>query len=149
MTGPLDAERLIALLGLQPHPEGGHYAETYRAPAEGRGAVTAIYFLLKAGERSHWHKVDAAEIWLWHGGAPLELLVCDDEADPEPRPHRLGMDIAAGERPQAVVPAGAWQAARGLDGWSLVSCTVAPAFEFAGFTMAPPGWEPGQALPPP
>ncbi|MCG5242129.1 cupin domain-containing protein [Azospirillum doebereinerae] len=141
MTGALDAERLIALLGLQPHPEGGHYVETYRAPAEGRGAVTAIYFLLKAGERSHWHRVDAVEVWLWHGGAPLELLIYD-EVEAETRTHRLGMDIAAGERPQAVVPVGAWQAARGLEGWSLVSCTVAPAFEFAGFTMAPSGWEP-------
>lgn len=140
----MTADDLIALLGLQPHPEGGFYAETYRAPSDGRGAVTAIYFLLKAGERSHWHSVDAVEIWLWHGGAPLELSVFD-ETDPGLRRHRLGMDLAGGERPQAVVPAGAWQSARSAGHWSLVSCTVAPAFEFAGFTMAPPGWEPPAA----
>ncbi len=140
----MTADALIARLGLQPHPEGGFYAETYRAPAEGRGAVTAIYFLLKAGERSHWHSVDAVEIWLWHGGAPLELSVFD-EAGPGLRLHRLGMDIAGGERPQAVVPVGAWQSARSAGDWSLVSCTVAPAFEFAGFVMAPPGWEPPTA----
>lgn len=143
------AERLIDLLGLQPHPEGGCYVETYRAPADGgRGAVTAIYFLLREGERSHWHTVDAVEIWLWHGGAPLELSVYEDGGAVERR--RLGMDIAGGERPQAVVPVGAWQAARSLadgpDGWSLVSCTVAPAFEFAGFRMAPDGWEPAEEL---
>ena len=141
----LSAERLIGLLGLQPHPEGGCYVETYRAPADGgRGAVTAIYFLLRAGERSHWHTVDAVEIWLWHGGAPLELSVYQEGGTVERC--RLGMDIAGGERPQAVVPVGAWQAARSLGEWSLVSCTVAPAFEFAGFRMAPEGWEP---LPPP
>ncbi|SMH59716.1 cupin domain-containing protein [Azospirillum agricola] len=144
MMDAFDADRLIALLGLQRHPEGGFYVETYRAPAEGRGAVTAIYFLLKAGERSHWHKVDAVEIWLWHGGAPLELSI-HDEAAPGTRVHRLGMDLAAGERPQAVVPVGAWQSARSLGDWSLVSCTVAPAFEFAGFTLAPPDWDPGPA----
>ncbi|PGH54009.1 cupin [Azospirillum palustre] len=139
------AERMIDLLGLQPHPEGGFYAETYRAPGDGgRGAVTAIYFLLKAGQRSHWHTVDAVEIWLWHGGAPLELSIYEDGGTVERL--RLGLDIAEGERLQAVVPVGSWQAARslaeGLDGWSLVSCTVAPAFEFAGFRMAPEGWEP-------
>ena len=146
--GTLTAERLIELLGLQPHPEGGCYVETYRAPADdGRGAVTAIYFLLRAGERSHWHTVDAVEIWLWHGGAPLELSVYQDGGSVERC--RLGMDIAGGGRPQAVVPVGAWQAARSLGDWSLVSCTVAPAFDFAGFRMAPEGWEPLGALPPP
>lgn len=145
----LSAERLIEMLELQPHPEGGFYAETYRAPGDGgRGAVTAIYFLLKAGQRSHWHTVDAVEIWLWHGGAPLELSVHQEGGTVER--HRLGMDIAGGERPQAVVPVGAWQAARSLadgpEGWSLVSCTVAPAFEFAGFRMAPEGWEPTEKL---
>lgn len=140
----LTAERLIDLLGLQPHPEGGCYVETYRAPADGgRGAVTAIYFLLRAGERSHWHTVDAVEIWLWHGGAPLELSVYEEGGAVERC--RLGMDIAGGERPQAIVPVGAWQAARSLGNWSLVSCTVAPAFEFAGFRMAPEGWEPPTA----
>ncbi|BAI72346.1 hypothetical protein AZL_017080 [Azospirillum sp. B510] len=139
----LSAERLIELLGLRPHPEGGLYAETYRAAGDGgRGAVTAIYFLLRAGERSHWHTVDAVEIWLWHGGAPLELSVHQEGGAVERL--RLGMDIAGGERPQAVVPVGAWQAARSLGDWSLVSCAVAPAFEFAGFRMAPEGWEPGE-----
>lgn len=105
--------------------------------------MTAIYFLLKAGERSHWHTVDAVEIWLWHGGAPLELSICEEGGDaPAVERHQLGMDLEAGERPQAVVPVGAWQSARSLGDWSLVSCTVAPAFEFAGFKMAPPGWEP-------
>ncbi|MDR6770909.1 cupin domain-containing protein [Azospirillum sp. BE72] len=142
MTGhAMTAERMIELLGLQPHPEGGCYAETYRAPADGRrGAVTAIYFLLRAGERSHWHTVDAVEIWLWHGGAPLELSVYEEGGAVERC--RLGMDIEGGERPQAVVQVGAWQAARSLGDWSLVSCTVAPAFEFTGFRMAPEGWEP-------
>ena len=142
--GALDADRLITLLGLQPHPEGGSFVETFRAPGRSpgeRGAVTAIYFLLKAGERSHWHTVDAVEMWFWHGGAPLELSVYDG-SQPAMQRHRLGMDLLAGERPQAVVPVGAWQSARSLGNWSLVSCTVAPAFEFAGFTMAPPGWEP-------
>ncbi len=144
---PLTAERLIALIGLQPHPEGGRFVETYRAPADtpdARGAVTAIYFLLKAGERSHWHTVDAVEIWLWHGGAPLELSVWEDggEGHRDVGRHRLGMDLEAGERPQAVVPVGAWQSARSLGDWTLVSCTVAPAFAFAGFRMAPAGWEP-------
>ncbi|PWC36320.1 cupin domain-containing protein [Azospirillum sp. TSO35-2] len=141
----LTAERLIELLGLKPHPEGGCYVETYRAPADaagGRGAVTAIYFLLREGERSHWHTVDAVEIWLWHGGAPLELSVYDERGGACVERHRLGLDLVGGERPQAVVPVGAWQAARSLGGWSLVSCTVAPAFDFAGFRMAPPGWEP-------
>nr|WP_209980234.1 cupin domain-containing protein [Azospirillum picis] len=144
MSGPhsLNAERLIGLLGLRPHPEGGCYVETYRAPADGRGAVTAIYFLLRTGEQSRWHTVDAVEIWLWHGGAPLELSVYDEAAGDGIERHRLGLDIEGGERPQAVVPVGAWQSARSLGDWSLVSCTVAPAFEFAGFRMAPEGWEP-------
>ncbi len=151
MTSTLTPERLIAMLGLQPHPEGGCYVETHRASAaEGeRGSVTAIYFLLTAGERSHWHRVDAVEIWLWHGGAPLELSIHDDSAPANgetaagtTQRHRLGMDLESGERPQAVVPVGAWQSARSLGDWSLVSCTVAPAFEFRGFTLAPPGWEP-------
>ena len=149
MTEPTTADQLIALLGLRPHPEGGCYVETYRAPTDppgGRGSVTAIYFLLTAGERSHWHRVDAVEIWLWHGGAPLELSIHDETAQtPTTQRCRLGMDLQNGERPQAVVPVGAWQSARSLGAWSLVSCTVAPAFDFAGFTLAPPGWEPPDA----
>lgn len=131
-------EAIIAALGLQPHPEGGHYRETWRdAPADGsRGAGTAILFLLRAGERSHWHRVDAAEFWLWHAGAPLALRRA-------PGPDlRLGPNLAAGEALQGLVPAHAWQAAEPQGGWTLVTCTVAPAFTFAGFELAPPGWSP-------
>jgi predicted cupin superfamily sugar epimerase len=138
----MSAEDIIRLLDLKPHPEGGHYAETWRAPAPdgGRAAGTAIYFLLKAGERSHWHRVDAAEAWHWYGGAPLCL---DISADGETTSEQiLGLDLAAGQRPQAVVPAHQWQAARSLGAWSLVGCTVSPAFEFAGFEMAPSDWRP-------
>lgn len=136
------ADAVIQALGLAPHPEGGHYRETWRdAPPDGsRGAATAILFLLRAGERSHWHRVDAAELWLWHAGAPLDLRRA-------PGPDLLlGPDLAAGQTLQGVVPAHAWQAAAPRpapgQGWTLVSCTVAPAFQFAGFTLAPPGWEP-------
>jgi len=139
----MNADDIIRRLGLKPHPEGGHYAETWRAPApEGqRSAGTAIYFLLKAGERSHWHRVDAAEAWHWYGGAPLALEISGDGKLVEE--HILGLDLAAGQRPQAVVPVHHWQAARSLGDWSLVGCTVSPAFEFAGFEMAPPEWRPG------
>ncbi len=133
-----DPDAVIRALDLQPHPEGGHYRETWRdAPADGtRGAGTAILFLLRAGERSHWHQVDAAELWLWRAGAPLTLQI-------DQRPAlRLGPDLTAGEVLQGVVPAGAWQAAHGLGRWTLCSCIVAPAFDFAGFTLAPPGWSP-------
>lgn len=133
-------------MGLRPHPEGGWFAETWRhSPTDGsRGDGTAIYFLLREGESSHWHTVDAVEIWHHHGGAPLDLLVADSDEGPV-RVLRLGPDLAAGERPQGLVPAGAWQAARPVDGASLVSCTVTPAFRFEGFTLAPPGWEPGSS----
>jgi predicted cupin superfamily sugar epimerase len=130
------AEEIIARLGLKPHPEGGHFVETFRAP-EG----TAIYFLLKAGERSHWHKVNADEIWHHYAGAPLELSISDDGH--AVRHLRLGTDFAIGEQPQAVVPRHVWQAARSLGAWTLVGCTVSPAFEFSGFELAPPGWAPG------
>ncbi|WP_127091777.1 cupin domain-containing protein [Aquabacter cavernae] len=136
------AEEVIALLGLQPHPEGGHFRETYReAGGEGaRGASTAIYFLLAAGERSYWHRVDASEAWHFYAGAPLLLEIVTTEGDRSA--HTLGNDLAAGERPQAVVPPHAWQSARSLGAWTLVGCTVAPAFRFEGFELAPPGWEP-------
>lgn len=136
-------EMLIDKLGLAPHPEGGRYAETYRAPApQGeRAAVTAIYFLLRAGERSHWHKVDATEIWLWHAGHPLELSLSDGRTAADRCV--LGLDLAGGEQPQRVVPAHHWQSARSLGAWTLVSCIVAPGFEFAGFELAPDGFEPG------
>lgn len=140
------ADQVIARLGLRPHPEGGHYVETYRSRPDGtgRGACTAIYYLLKAGERSHWHRVDAAEIWTWHAGAPLRLSI----ADPAARELTLGGDVLAGQHPQAVVPPHAWQAAEPLGEWALVSCVVAPAFDFAGFEMAPPGWRPDEGATP-
>lgn len=133
----MTAGEVVALLGLEPHPEGGWYRQTFRdaAPPEGRGASTAIYFLLEAGQESRWHRVDAAEVWHYYAGAPMMLTI--DKAD-----HRLGPDLAVGERPQAVVPAGVWQMARSLGDWTLVGCTVAPGFEFTGFEMAPAGWAP-------
>lgn len=138
-----DARTVIDALGLRPHPEGGWYAETWRAPATGdeRPVGSAILYLLAAGERSHWHRVDAAEIWQWSGGDGLELRIWSD-GETSVATRRLGGDIAAGERPQVVVPAGAWQAARPLGEWTLVGCIVTPAFEFAGFELAPPDWDP-------
>lgn len=138
----LSADAVIALLQLAPHPEGGHFRETFRdaTAAEERGASTAIYFLLKAGEQSHWHAVDAAEGWHYYAGAPLML-----EISPAGGPItevRLGSDLAAGERPQAVVPRDYWQRARSLGGWTLVGCTVAPGFMFGGFRLAPPRFSP-------
>lgn len=141
----MTADEIIARLGLQPHPEGGHFRETFRAPdatnSGGRGASTAIFFLLKAGERSHWHRVDADEIWHHYAGAPLELSMSDDGKTT--RHLRLGSNFGLLETPQGVVPRGVWQAARSLGNWTLVGCTVAPAFDFAGFELAPPGWAPG------
>ena len=141
MSG-LAPDRITALLGLKPHPEGGAYAETFRdASGEGRAASTAIYYLLRRGERSHWHRVDAAEAWHFHAGAPLKLSIAEREGA-EVRPLMLGVDLEAGERPQAVVPRGWWQAAESLGDWTLVGCTVAPGFEFSGFEMAAEGWSP-------
>lgn len=144
---PLSAEDVIRRLGLERHPEGGHYRQTWRdEPASGgRGAGTAIYYLLAAGERSHWHRVDADEIWHFHAGAPLVLRTSPNDETP-PATHDLGADLAAGQEPQARVPAGWWQAAESMGDWSLVSCTVAPAFHFDGFELAPPGFEPGGPL---
>lgn len=136
----MDADRIIALLGLKPHPEGGHYAETYRDANPGRAHSTAIYFLLKRGERSHWHRVDAAEAWHHYAGAPLTLGIAAPGA--KPAWLTLGKDLEKGERPQAVVPAGHWQAAESLGAWTLVGCTVAPGFVFEGFELAPPDWQP-------
>jgi predicted cupin superfamily sugar epimerase len=135
------AAAVIAALALVPHPEGGHYREVWRdlPTGGGRGHATTILFLLAAGERSHWHRVDAVEIWLWHGGAPLELRVADDDGA---RTILLGPDLASGQVLQAVVPAHAWQAARSCGAWTVVGCVVAPAFDFAGFELAPPEWEP-------
>lgn len=135
------AQDVIRLLDLQPHPEGGHFRETFRDAAEavGRAASTAIYYLLAAGEVSRWHRVDATEVWHWYAGAPLELTVAGEAGLAI---HRLGADLAGGERPQAVVPARHWQQARPLGAWTLSGCTVAPGFEFAGFELAPAGWRP-------
>jgi predicted cupin superfamily sugar epimerase len=138
----LSAEDVIRLLELKPHPEGGHYRETFRDTQTtdgGRSASTAIYFLLRRGERSHWHRVDAAEAWHWHAGSALELKINSGGAT---ETLRLGADLAIGERPQAVVPAHAWQAAESLGDWTLCGCTVAPGFEFSGFELASPGWNP-------
>jgi predicted cupin superfamily sugar epimerase len=135
---------MIAALGLAPHPEGGWYRETWRSEAEtagARAAATAILFLLEAGQRSHWHRVDAGEMWLFQAGAPLSLSVAETGA--APRTVTLGADPLAGHAPQHLVPPHAWQAAQGAaDGWTLVACVVAPGFEFSGFELAPPGWEP-------
>ncbi len=137
----LDAQSAIALLGLTPHPEGGHFRETFRDPRAGeRAASTAIYFLLQEGERSRWHRVDAAEVWHWYAGAPLDLSLAEAGGATT---LRLGNDLAAGERPQAIVPAGVWQAAQSRGAWTLMGCTVAPGFSFAGFELAPDGWTPG------
>jgi predicted cupin superfamily sugar epimerase len=138
----LSAAEVIRLLDLKPHPEGGHFREMFRDSrmvAGGRAASTAIYFLLARGQRSHWHRVDAVEVWHHYAGAPLALQIVDGAARVT---LTLGADLAAGQRPQGVVPAGAWQAAEPLGDWSLVGCTVAPAFDFSGFELAPPGWSP-------
>ncbi|HPE29729.1 MAG TPA: cupin domain-containing protein [Parvularculaceae bacterium] len=140
----MEAEAIIEALGLSPHPEGGWYRETWRADARAgeRAAGTAIYFLLKKGERSHWHYIDAAEIWHFYAGAPLRLsLSADGKKTSE---HILGPDIASGARPQIVVPQGCWQAGESLGDYTLIGCTVSPAFEFAGFEMAPKDWAPGE-----
>jgi len=153
------AARLIEQLQLEPHPEGGWYRETWRAASgnaanepDGRAAGTAILFLLKAGEASHWHRVDAEELWIWQAGDPLELRLAKDDFAPVTSVH-LGVDIAGGQAPQGVVATGHWQATRpltaetGAHGWSLVSCVVVPGFDFAGFELAPPDWQPGMGPP--
>jgi predicted cupin superfamily sugar epimerase len=145
MSGvPLTATAIIDMLGLRPHPEGGHFTETFRdAPgSDGRAASTAIYFLLARGERSHWHRVDASEAWHFYAGDPLTLEIAEIDSV-RPREVVLGNDLEAGARPQFVVPAGHWQAAQTQGAWSLVGCTVAPGFEFSGFELAAPGWKPG------
>ncbi|MDI1266861.1 MAG: cupin domain-containing protein [bacterium] len=139
---PREAAAIIARLGLKPHPEGGHYRETFRdenVDADGRSRSTAIYFLLARGEHSHWHRVDAVEIWHYHAGNPLTLRIADGAGE---RVVTLGADLAAGELPQAIVPAHAWQAAESTGDWTLVGCTVAPGFAFATFELAPKDWKP-------
>lgn len=145
-ASPCDAAAMIAALNLSPHPEGGWYRETWRAAASlpsGRAAATSILFLLEAGQRSHWHRVDAGEMWLFQAGAPLTLSVAPAAGGPA-QSVTLGPDPLSGQTPQQLVPPGAWQSAQGApEGWTLVACVVAPGFEFAGFELAPPGWEPG------
>jgi hypothetical protein len=139
----LSVNDIIRLLDLKPHPEGGHFCEMFRDMRQvenGRAASTAIYFLLARGERSHWHRVDAVEVWHWYAGAPLELEIAQSEGRIERV--TLGNDLASGERPLAVVPAHAWQAAQTLGDWTLCGCTVAPGFDFSGFELAPKGWSP-------
>jgi len=139
----LSAGDLIRLLALEPHPEGGHFRETFRdsaADANARAASTAIYFLLVRGERSHWHRIDAVEMWHYYAGSALTLFVSDGKTTTTTR---LGPDLARGERPQAIVPAGAWQAAESGGEWTLVGCTVVPGFTFSAFELAPKDWSPG------
>lgn len=150
MKSAAQAAEIIDRLGLEPHPEGGHYRQTWAAPAGpgsmagGRALATCIYFLLASGERSHWHRVDADELWLWHAGDPLTLWMSPDPQTPA-NARVLGPDILAGDTPQALVPKDHWQAteapARGAAGWSLVSCVVSPGFTFDGFTLAPPAFD--------
>jgi uncharacterized protein len=140
----LGAEEVVRLLDLKPHPEGGHFRETFRDVRlldGGRVASTAIYYLLGSGEASAWHRIDVAEVWHFYAGAPLVITVVSNGSDA--LAHHLGPDLSRGERPQFVVPAGVWQMAKSLGPWTLVGCTVAPGFEFAGFELAPPGWRPG------
>ncbi|WP_370339021.1 cupin domain-containing protein [Parvularcula marina] len=139
----LTADELIDRLCLTPHPEGGYFREMFRdrREQEGRAASTAIYYLLKPGESSHWHRIDAVEIWHHYAGGPLELKISPDGKSVETL--LLGTDFNKGEEPQRIVPAGVWQAARPVEGWVLVGCTVAPGFLFETFEMAPPDWTPG------
>jgi uncharacterized protein len=141
LMSSLSAADVIRLLALEPHPEGGHYRETFRDPrtVDGRVLSTAIYFLLARGQRSHWHRIDAVEVWHHYAGAPLALSIFGAGGNSVVR---LGTDMAAGDRPQAIVPAGAWQAAESLGAWTLVGCTVAPGFEFTDFELAPRDWSP-------
>jgi predicted cupin superfamily sugar epimerase len=138
----VNPDDVIRLLALEPHPEGGYFRETFRDAngSDGRARSTAIYYLLKTGEVSRWHRVDAAEVWHWYAGAPLELTIHDGSSL---RKLVLGSDLAQGQEPQAIVPLLQWQSARSLGAYSLIGCTVAPGFEFSGFELAPVGWEPG------
>lgn len=139
----MTADEIIKALKLQPHPEGGWYKETWRAeaPSGKRASGTAIFYLLEQGQRSHWHRVDATEIWHFYAGAPLRLELSADGSSRED--HVLGNELAAGETPQVIVPPHCWQAAQSLGAWTLVGCTVSPAFEFDSFELAPPDWKPG------
>ena len=141
-SGDLGANEIIRMLGMKPHPEGGHYVETFRANSdEVRAPSTAIYFLLQADEVSAWHRVDADEHWLWHAGAALSLTLSPPNGQGA-KMHRLGPDLRAEQAPQVTVPANYWQTAESMGAWTLVSCIVAPGFEFTGFEMAPEDWRP-------
>ena len=133
----LAADQIIAQLDLSPHPEGGYYRQTWVAENEGRATGTCIYFLLKAGQASHWHAVDAVEIWHYYAGAPLTLSLAPSLDGPA-IDQCLGPDLSAGELPQAIVPTGHWQKAATTGDWTLVGCTVSPGFQFAGFDLAAP-----------
>lgn len=139
----LTAEDIVRRLDLKPHPEGGFFRETFRdsrVDADGRAASTAIYYLLGLGEVSEWHRVDATEIWHYHAGAPMVITLSENGHDAQA--HHLGPDLLRGQAPQVIVPAHCWQTATSLGAWTLVGCTVAPGFDFAGFEMAPPDWRP-------
>ena len=144
----MGADELIKALDLAPHPEGGWYRETWRAEAADgeRAAASAVLYILEPGQRSHWNRVDAHEIWLWHSGDPIDVSVAPSDDGPS-RIVRLGGRVTEGEQPQLIIPAGQWQSANpapgGTAGYTLISCIVAPAFEFGGFELAPPGWAPG------
>ena len=143
-AGVLTAMDVVLNLGLEPHPEGGYFRETFRDERlveGGRPASTAIYFLLTSGQRSHWHRIDAVEIWHFYAGDPLVLEVTESDSGAVART-TLGPDIMAGHQPQVIVPTGAWQAAESLGFWTLVGCTVAPGFAFENFELAPAGWRP-------
>jgi predicted cupin superfamily sugar epimerase len=139
----LSAREIIRLLELQPHPEGGHFRETFRDPetdANGRSVGTAIYYLLEAGEVSEWHRCDASEFWHYYAGAPMVITISPNGHDAAA--HHLGPNLLTGQRPQILVPKNHWQSATSLGAWTLVGCTVSPGFEFAGFEMAPKDWRP-------
>jgi predicted cupin superfamily sugar epimerase len=142
MALPASAAEIVARLELKPHPEGGHYRETFRdsrTDADGRARSTAIYFLLARGERSHWHRIDAVEVWHYYAGDALTLKIADDDGQWS---FKLGPNLAAGEQPQAIVPPHAWQSAESTGDWTLVGCSVAPGFDFATFEVAEAGWSP-------
>ena len=142
MRSSQTADEIIQTLGLEPHPEGGYFRETWRdhRPTGERGAGTCIYYLLKENQRSHWHRVDAAEIWHFYAGSPLELTISNDSGSEQV--WTLGPQILVDQSPQFIVPSQVWQSARSLGAWTLVGCTVSPAFQFEGFEMAPPDWRP-------
>ncbi len=143
ISGDLAASEIIRILNMKPYAEGGHYVETFRSEIGGtdRSPISAIYFLLQADEVSEWHRIDAAEIWLWHAGGPLILTIASPEGQ-NAHPMTLGPDLRSGQRPQGVVPANHWQTAETLGAWTLVSCAIGPGFEFDGLELAPPDWRP-------